>query len=60
MRIFNKSLKDFTNSYYSPRSKKTINLVDQIESKKNVKLTLAGCFIFREKNHIIIEKEKKN
>jgi tRNA(Ile)-lysidine synthase len=59
MRVLNKSLKEFTNSYYSPRAKKTTNLIKQIEMKKNTKFTLAGCFIFKQKKHIIIEKEKK-
>ena len=60
MRVFEKSIKDFTNSYYSPRSKKIFNLIDQIRAKKNAKLTLGGCIISREKNHIILRKEKKN
>ena len=60
MRVFKKSIKDFTNSYYSPRSKKIFNLIDQIRARKNPKLTLGGCIISREKNHIILKKEKKN
>ena len=60
MRVLKKSIKDFTNSYYSPRSKKIFNLIDQIRAKKNPKLTLGGCIISREKNHIILKKEKKN
>ena len=48
MRVFKKSIKDFTNSYYSPRSKKIFNLIDQIRAKKNPKLTLGGCIISRE------------
>ena len=60
MRVFKKSIKDFTNSYYSPRSKKIFNLIDQFRAKKNPKLTLGGCIISREKNHIILKKEKKN
>ena len=59
MRVFKKSIKDFTNVYYSPRSKKIINLIDQIKAKKKAKLTLGGCIISKEKNHIIIEKEIK-
>ena len=60
MRVFKKSIKDFTNAYYSPRSKKIFNLINQIKAKKNAKLTLGGCIILREKNHIILEKENKN
>ena len=60
MRVFKKSIKDFTNVYYSPRSKKIFNLINQIKTKKNAKLTLGGCIILREKNHIILKKENKN
>ena len=60
MRVFSKSIKEFTKSYYSPRSKKIINLIEKLENKKNIKFTLAGCIILREKAHIIIKKEKKN
>ncbi len=60
MRVFKRSIKDFTNSYYSPRSKKIVNLIDQINAKKNAKLTLGGCIILREKKHITLEKEVKN
>ena len=60
MRVFKKSIKDFTNTYYSPRSKKIINLINQIKAKKNAKLTLGGCIILREKNQIVLEKENKN
>ena len=52
--------KDFTNTYYSPRSKKIFNLINQIKAKKNAKLTLGGCIIARKKKHIILEKEIKN
>ena len=55
-----KTIKDFTNSYYSTRSKKIINLINQIKTKKNAKFTLGGCIILREKKHIILEKEIKN
>jgi len=60
MRVFKKSIKDFTNAYYSPRSKKIFNLINQIKTKKNAKLTLGGCIIARKKKHIILEKEIKN
>ena len=60
MRVFKKSIKNLTNSYYSPRSKKIFNLINQIKAKKNAKLTLGGCIISRKKKHIILEKEIKN
>ena len=60
IRVFRKSIKDFTHAYYSPRSKKVLNLINQIKVKKDRKLTLGGCIIFKEKKHIILEKEIKN
>ena len=60
MRVFKKSIKDFTNTYYSPRTKKIFNLINQIKAKKNAKLTLGGCIITREKKHIILKKEIKS
>ncbi|MDC0903085.1 tRNA lysidine(34) synthetase TilS [Pelagibacteraceae bacterium] len=60
MRFLNKSIKSLTNSYYSPRSKKIFNLIDQLLVKKSLKLSLGRCNIFKEKNYIIIQKEKKN
>ena len=60
MRVFQQSIKDLTKAYYSPRSKKIFNLINQIKEKENVKVTLGGCFVLRQKNQIILQKEKKN
>ena len=60
MRVFKKAIKDLTKAYYVARSKKIFNLIDQIKAKKNAKLTLGGCIISREKNHINLKKEIKN
>ncbi len=60
MRVLKKSITDFTKAYYSPRSKKIFNLIEQIEAKRNAKLTLGGCIILREKNQIILKKEIKS
>ena len=60
MRVFKKSLKDLTRSYYSPRTKKIISLVDKIRLSKDTKYTLGGCFIFKDKNHVILTKDNKN
>ncbi len=59
MRIFQRSIKDFTKAYYTPRSKKVLNLIDQIDNKKKARLTLGGCLVFKDQNHIILEKELK-
>ena len=59
IRIIKNSIKNFTKSYYMPRSKKIINLIDNIEQKNSKKFTLGGCIIIKEKKHIILEKEIK-
>ena len=59
-RVLNKSIKSLIKSYYPPRSKKIENLVSKLNLKKDIKLTIGGCLILREKNEIIIKKEKKN
>ena len=60
IRVLKRSIQNFTNAYYSPRSKKIINLIDQFQFNKKTKLTLGGCIIFKEKKHIILKKEIKN
>ena len=60
MRVLSRSIKEITKSYYSLRSKKIINVDNQLKMKNNLKLPLAGCLIFKDKKHIIIEKVKKN
>ena len=59
IRVLGKSIKEFTKSYYSIRSKKIINLAKQIDEKKNKELTLAGCFFLKKKNYIVIKSGKK-
>ena len=59
IKVFSKAIKVITKSYYPTRSKKVMNLVDNIVKKNNAKLTLGGCLILREKDHIIIKKLKK-
>ena len=58
MRIFQKAVKEITKSYYSRRSKKIENLIHLLKEEKNKKLLIKGCAILREKNQIIIKKEK--
>ena len=59
IKLLSKSFKELTKTYYSIRSKKIINLINQLETKADLKLTLAGCLVIKEKNHIIIKKHKK-
>ena len=60
IKVFEKSIQNFTNAYYTPRSKKVINLINQIKINKDKKYTLSGCVIITDKKHIILKKEIKN
>ena len=46
-------------TYYPPRSKKIINLIDRIKKDKFTKLTLGGCIVEEKDNFILISKELK-
>ena len=46
-------------TYYPPRSKKIINLIDRVKKIKFNKSTLGGCVIEKKGSLISIEKEKK-
>ena len=60
MRTLSRSIKDVSKSYYPLRSKKIINLDAKLKMKNNLKLSLAGCLIFKDKKQIIIKKTEKN
>ena len=60
MKILKQSIKDLSHLYYSPRSKKIFNLLEQIGRGKDINRSLGGCVIYREKNYIILKKDKKN
>ena len=59
MRVLKKAIKDVMKSYYSPRSKKILNLLNNVKLSLTAKLTLGGCVIMRHKNHLIVKKEIK-
>ncbi len=56
MKVLGRSIKDISKSYYPPRSKKIENLVNNLNLNKNLKFSLGGCLIFREKKQIVIKK----
>ena len=60
MRVLGESIKKFTKSYYTIRSKKIVNLIEHLEKDSSIQLTVAGCIIFKEKNRIIIKKQLKS
>ena len=46
-------------TYYPPRSKKVLNLINRLKREKFSKSTLGGCFIEEKDNFILISKELK-
>ena len=46
-------------TYYPPRSRKVINLINRVKKNKFSKSTLGGCIIEKKENFILISKESK-
>ena len=46
-------------TYYPPRSKKVINLINRLKKSKFTKSTLGGCIVEEKDNFILISKELK-
>ena len=51
------AIKDFSKSYYPPRSKKILTVLNKLDSTKKAKLTLGGCFLEKSGNYLSIKKE---
>ena len=47
-------------TYYPPRSKKIISLIDRVKSKSYKKSTLGGCIIDKKDNFILISRERRS
>ena len=56
---FNDVIKKLHNNYYNPRSKKVVNLIKNIKDKAFKKGTLSKCVFERQKDQLLIKKEKK-
>ena len=46
-------------TYYPPRSKKIIHLINRLKKDKFIKSTLGGCIVEKKDNFILISKELK-
>jgi tRNA(Ile)-lysidine synthase len=57
LKIFSHAIRDFLKSYYPPRSKKIMNIIENLHSNKKHKFTLAGCLIEKSGSYILISKE---
>ena len=56
-KIINNIIKKITNSYYPPRSKKVLNLIEGFQIKRIKKCTLGGCIFERKKKFLFVSKE---
>tara|TARA_Y100000590_G_scaffold468215_1_gene650024 strand:+ start:1505 stop:2575 length:1071 start_codon:yes stop_codon:yes gene_type:complete len=56
---FSDVLSLISGTYYPPRSKKVINLIDRLKKSKFTKCTLGGCILEERDNFILISKEFK-
>ena len=52
-------VKEFTKSYYPPRSKKITSLINRLKKSNYNKSTLGGCVVEKNNNFILISKEPK-
>jgi tRNA(Ile)-lysidine synthase len=57
IKILGAAIKHFSESYYPPRSKKVMNIINNINLKKQNKFTLSGCVIKKSGNYLSIAKE---
>ena len=46
-------------TYYPPRSRKIVNLIDRLKKNKFVKSTLGGCILEEKNNFILVSRELK-
>mgnify|MGYP001217828444 CR=1 FL=1 len=56
-RIINSIVKKRTNSYYPPRSKKVLNLINRFENGKITKCTLGGCIFEKKRELLYVSRE---
>ena len=57
-KIIYDSIKHVSKNYYNPRFKKVHNLIKTLKFQKNMKNTLGGCIILKNKGKLIFRKEK--
>ena len=58
MQLINISIKNLKNNYYNLRSKKVLNLIENIKKKGFVKSTLGGCLFIKKGDKLSIKIEK--
>ena len=58
-RSFSDTLSLVSGTYYPPRSKKIVNLIERVKEARFNKSTLGGCVIEKKDNFILISKEQR-
>ena len=58
-KLFSDTLSLVSGTYYPPRSKKVINLINRLKNNKFDKSTLGGCVVQEKNNFILISKEQR-
>jgi hypothetical protein len=58
LKIISNCIKKISKNYYPPRAKKVLNLLNRIQSNKNLKATLGGCTIDKHTKNLVISKEE--
>jgi tRNA(Ile)-lysidine synthase len=58
LKVFSNCIRNFSKSYYPPRAKKIINLLNRIKSDEKLKATLGGCVIQKINDNLVISREK--
>ena len=57
LKVMSYAIKNFSKSYYPPRSKKVLSLLSRLSESKNNKSTLGGCVIEKSGHFVSIRKE---
>jgi len=58
LKIFSNCIKYVSKSYYPPRAKKIINLLNRVKFEAKIKATLGGCIIQKANHNLVIFDEK--
>ena len=57
LKVLGLTIKNFSKSYYPPRSKKVLNILNRLKKGKKFKATLGGCLFEKKGNNLFIRKE---
>jgi len=58
-KLFSEVLSKVSKSYYPPKSRKVINLIEKLKKSKSHKSTLGGCIIESNSSYVLVTKEAR-